>query len=121
EELAEKQKAADEKMREHWQAVDGILVFDGKGDNICTAKQYGDFELLVDWKIKPRGTAASISVARRRCRSGIPTIRRSSRTATTRARDRCGTTRRTSGSPWCGPTTRSASGTRSASRWWARR
>lgn len=54
-ELAAKQKEADEKMRAHWKAVDGILVFDGKGDNICTAKQYGDFEMLVDWKIEKKG------------------------------------------------------------------
>lgn len=54
-ELAEKQKAADEKMTAHWKAVDGILVFDGKGDSLCTAKQYGDFEMYCDWKIEKKG------------------------------------------------------------------
>lgn len=55
EELAEKQKVADEKMRAHWKADDGILVFDGKGDSLCTAKDYGDFEMYVDWKIEKKG------------------------------------------------------------------
>ncbi|MBN2327982.1 MAG: DUF1080 domain-containing protein [Candidatus Omnitrophica bacterium] len=55
EELAEAQKKADERMRAHWHPVDGVLVFDGKGDSLCTAKDYGDFELLVDWKIKEKG------------------------------------------------------------------
>jgi hypothetical protein len=54
-ELAAAQKPADEKMRAHWQVVDGVLVFDGQGESICTAKDYGDFELVVDWKIDPGG------------------------------------------------------------------
>ena len=53
--LAEAQKAADENMRQHWQVKDGALVFDGKGRSLCTAKDYGDFELYVDWKIKAKG------------------------------------------------------------------
>jgi len=55
EKLAEEQAKADERARTHWQAVDGILVFDGKGKSLCTAKDYGDFEMYVDWKIHPRG------------------------------------------------------------------
>lgn len=55
EELAEAQKKADESMRAHWNVKDGALVFDGKGDSLCTAKDYEDFELLVDWKIEPKG------------------------------------------------------------------
>jgi len=54
-ELAAAQKAADEKMRAHWRVENGVLVFDGKGDSLCTAKDYGDFELLVDWKIEKGG------------------------------------------------------------------
>jgi hypothetical protein len=50
--LAEAQLRADEQMRAHWKVVDGVLVFDGKGQNLCTAKDYGDFELLIDWKIE---------------------------------------------------------------------
>ncbi len=55
EELAEKQKVADESMRAHWSVRDGVLTFDGKGENICTDKDYGDFDLQVDWKILPKG------------------------------------------------------------------
>lgn len=55
EELAEAQAKADERMREHWSVVDGILVFDGGGDSLVTARDYENFELWVDWKIKPRG------------------------------------------------------------------
>lgn len=54
-ELAEAQKKADESMREHWSVEDGVLVFDGKGQSLCTAKDYGDFDMYVDWKIKPKG------------------------------------------------------------------
>jgi hypothetical protein len=55
EQLAAAQKEADENMRAHWKVEEGALVFDGKGRSLCTAKDYGDFELLVDWKILPKG------------------------------------------------------------------
>lgn len=55
EKFAAAQKEADENMRAHWRVADGALVFDGKGRSLCTAKDYGDFELLVDWKILPKG------------------------------------------------------------------
>jgi len=54
-ELTAEQKKADEEMRQHWRVVDGLLVFDGKGHNLCTVKDYCDFELFVDWKIEPGG------------------------------------------------------------------
>jgi hypothetical protein len=53
--LKELQKEADEDMRAHWKVADGTLVFDGKGRSLCTAKDYGDFEMLVDWKILKDG------------------------------------------------------------------
>ncbi|MDR1897810.1 MAG: DUF1080 domain-containing protein, partial [Prevotellaceae bacterium] len=57
-ELAEKQKKADENMYRDWHVENGLLVFDGKGyDNLCSVKQYGDFEMYVDWKIAPEGDA----------------------------------------------------------------
>ena len=49
------QAEADADMKAHWQVVDGALVFDGKGRSLCTARDYGDFEMLVDWKIKEKG------------------------------------------------------------------
>ncbi len=55
EELQKLQKEADEDMRAHWKIEDGALVFDGKGRSLCTAKDYGDFEMLVDWKIRKNG------------------------------------------------------------------
>jgi hypothetical protein len=39
----------------HWQIVDGVLEYDGKGKSLKTAKDYGNFELWVDWKIPPKG------------------------------------------------------------------
>jgi hypothetical protein len=35
--------------------VDGVLCFDGKGHSLCTARDYSDFEMLVDWKIEKGG------------------------------------------------------------------
>ncbi|WP_460670788.1 family 16 glycoside hydrolase [Larkinella ripae] len=55
--LALKQQKADELMRSGWSAKDGLLVFNGHGDNICTEKPYKDFEMLVDWKITEKGDA----------------------------------------------------------------
>lgn len=55
EELAEAQKKADDSMRAHWSVENGILVFNGKGESLCTAKDYADFEMLVDWKIRELG------------------------------------------------------------------
>jgi hypothetical protein len=55
EELAAAQKAADEAVKEHWKVEDGTIVFDGKGKNLATTKDYGDFELFVDWKLPKDG------------------------------------------------------------------
>jgi HEAT repeat protein len=54
-ELASAQGAADASMRAHWTAKDGVLAFDGKGESLCTARDYGDFELVGDWKIERGG------------------------------------------------------------------
>ena len=53
--LAAAQAAADDKMRAHWRVQDGTLVFDGGGDSLCTAEEFEDFELWVDWKIAKAG------------------------------------------------------------------
>ncbi len=55
--LAKEQEKADEKMRTGWTVKDGLLIFTGKGDNLCTVKKYGDFEMYVDWKITEKGDA----------------------------------------------------------------
>lgn len=41
----------------HWKVLDGVIDYDAqseaKGDrNLWTAKEYGDFELRIDWRIK---------------------------------------------------------------------
>lgn len=53
--LAAAQEKADEQMRQGWYAADGVLHFRGKGDNIATVKQYGNIEMLVDWKLAKDG------------------------------------------------------------------
>jgi len=60
--LAEAQKKADEVMRNGWEVVDGMLVFKGKGDNLCTEKLYGDFELYVDWMLYPDTNEADAGI-----------------------------------------------------------
>lgn len=55
EEVAKEQAKADQAMKEHWQVVDGVLVNDGKGTNLATKQYFKNFELLVDWKINPKG------------------------------------------------------------------
>ncbi|TWU38256.1 3-keto-disaccharide hydrolase [Novipirellula artificiosorum] len=53
------QATADQSMAEHWSVVDGILTYDGKGQSLCTARDFGDFELYLDWKI-PAGADSGI-------------------------------------------------------------
>ncbi|MCI0535382.1 MAG: DUF1080 domain-containing protein, partial [Verrucomicrobiales bacterium] len=53
--FATEQAKANERMRQHWKVENGVLVFDGKGDSLCTMNDYGDFEFLVDWKIHEKG------------------------------------------------------------------
>lgn len=55
-ELAKAQAKANEQMMKDWFVKDGIIGFKGEGyNNICTIKDYGDFEMLVDWKITNGG------------------------------------------------------------------
>lgn len=60
--LAKAQEKADEIMRNGWSVKNGVLVFNGKGDNLCTDKQYGDFEMYVDWKLDPAGPEADAGI-----------------------------------------------------------
>ncbi len=55
EDLEKAQAKADAEARKHWNVEEGVIVFDGKGKSLCTAKDYGDFEMYVDWKIKENG------------------------------------------------------------------
>src|SRR6516162_1951511 len=47
--------ASDRKALKHWTVKDGIINYDGKDNNLQTAKDYGNFEMYVDWKIEPSG------------------------------------------------------------------
>ncbi len=42
-------------MRQHWKVVDGELINDGDGKYATTDKDYGDFELLVEYNMAPMG------------------------------------------------------------------
>nr|WP_233164358.1 DUF1080 domain-containing protein [Snuella sedimenti] len=54
--LEKAQSAANEQMLRDWFVKDGVIGFKGEGyNNICTIKDYGDFEMLVDWKITNGG------------------------------------------------------------------
>ena len=53
--LAEAEKKATEKALEHWKVVDGVIEYDGKANSLCTAKNYANFEMYVDWKIHQGG------------------------------------------------------------------
>ena len=62
-ELAKKQAAADETMRKDWVVNNGLMEYVGHGfDNICTEKQYGDFEMYVDWKLYAEGSEADAGI-----------------------------------------------------------
>ena len=52
-ELTQAQQKADKEVAESWIVEDGVLLFTGKGNNLCTDKQYGDFDMFVDWKLYP--------------------------------------------------------------------
>lgn len=67
EQLAELQKPADELMRQAWSVKNGELHYTGKGKSLCTEKNYGDFEMYVDWKI-PQNADSGIYVR------GLPQI-----------------------------------------------
>ena len=44
-----------EDLKKHWRVEDGVIVNDGQGAYLTTDKDYGDVELLVDFKIGPKG------------------------------------------------------------------
>ena len=49
-ERAAKQAEWDRSVKEHWSVQDGELVNDGQGAYLTTGKEYGDFELWLDYK-----------------------------------------------------------------------
>ena len=57
EDLLKAEAEANAKAKQDWVIDNGLLVFTGHGDNLCTVKKYGDFEMYVDWKITEKGDA----------------------------------------------------------------
>ncbi|MEO7989418.1 MAG: DUF1080 domain-containing protein [Chryseolinea sp.] len=53
--LAKKQAEANAKVKNNWSVKDGMIVFQGDGANLCTTRPYGDFEMIVDWRISKNG------------------------------------------------------------------
>ena len=56
--MSDEQRAAQDAewtadMKKHWRVENGELVNDGHGKYATTIKDYGDFELLVDYKTVP--------------------------------------------------------------------
>ena len=71
EEFKKKKDASLEDIKKHWTVKDGILINDGKGLYLSTEKNYGDFELMVDYKTVPERTAEFICAAFLKSRFGI--------------------------------------------------
>lgn len=55
EQRAEKRAKDMGDLKEHWKVENGELVNDGKGVYMTTDKDYADMELLVDFKLIPKG------------------------------------------------------------------
>ena len=54
-ELATEQEKANGKVKDNWSVKDGMIMFSGHGSNLVSVKDYGDFEMIVDWKITRDG------------------------------------------------------------------
>lgn len=53
-ERAAKDKASLEDIQKHWTVENGELINDGQGLYLTSAKDYGDYELRLDFKISPK-------------------------------------------------------------------
>jgi len=53
--LERRQEEANLLVAANWSVKDGCIWFNGKGNNLCSVKEYGDFEMIVDWKITKDG------------------------------------------------------------------
>ena len=71
-ELKKKKEASLKDIKQHWKVQDGILINDGKGLYLSTEKNYGDFELMVDYKTVPGADSGIYLRAFLKSRFGIP-------------------------------------------------
>ncbi|MBY0525945.1 MAG: DUF1080 domain-containing protein [Gemmataceae bacterium] len=53
--LVKKQKEVNDRILPHWVVKNGVIHYDGKANNLQTAKDYGNFEMFCDWKIGKKG------------------------------------------------------------------
>ena len=61
EETRRKKQATDNaNLHDHWRVEDGIIINDGQGVFLTTEKDYGDFELLLDWRMVHPGSDSGI-------------------------------------------------------------
>jgi hypothetical protein len=44
-------------MPDGWSVQDGVLEFGGRGGDIVTDEEFGDFELVLDWRVGPAGNS----------------------------------------------------------------
>jgi hypothetical protein len=65
---------ADAAQKEHWKPKDWTLVYDGKAgepaEPVWTEKEYGNFELIVDWRLTDKNAAPGASVGAGVCVRG---------------------------------------------------
>ena len=47
----ELQDKANEDMKKYWHVRDGALFFDGRGNSVAAEKYYGNYEVIVDWRL----------------------------------------------------------------------
>ncbi len=95
EDLAAKQAQWNAARDLHWRvdATKSEIVSDGQSPHLATVKDYGDFELYVDWlMVSHNGDSGIYLAATRRCRSGTRIIRAKCGTARRKGRALCGTT-----------------------------
>lgn len=50
----EKKDAWQKEVQQHWSVKDGVIINDGHGAYLTTDKEYGDIELLIDYKTVPK-------------------------------------------------------------------
>ena len=120
EKLAEKKATRLEDITKHWSGEGDELVNDGRGLYLSTEKNYGDFELLLDYKTVAKADSGIYLRGIPRARSGItPRREGNGRLAPTRDQGGSGIIPRTgpAGILLFLPTNPSASGTASGYSW----
>ncbi len=114
---AESKAKWDKEIKEHWKIDNGTLINDGQGAYLSTNEEFGDIELLVDYKTVPLADSGIYLRVRPKSKSGTTPKKKSSSWVPTKAAVGCGITapapQARIHSSW--PTSRSVSGTHSAS------